>query len=213
MKTKLLLFFVSIIFSGLASGQAVTGKVEYQKSEQPAAIIELPYSPETVEGAIKEHLAKSGSKPNQSKGFTGYKNVQLSLADAAPSDVYFKIDRKSRKENNMSVVYMVVTKRDENPATRSSVDNGGIDQAQAFLNNIGPVIDSYSLELEIRQQEEELKKAQKKYDNLMEEGRDLEKRKKSLEDKLVENSQNQEKQQLEIEKQRAAMDNLVKKRL
>ena len=201
-----------LVSAKISLSQAVGGKVEYQKSQQPAAIVELPYNPDLVEGALKAHFSKKGVKSSSTKGFTYFKNVQLSAADASSSDLYFKIDRKSRKESETSVVYLVVTKPNENPTTRSSEDNMGVEQARNFLNDINPSIDAFSLELSIKSQDELVKKAEKKYNSLMDDAKDLEKRKRSLEEKIVENMQDQDKQKSEVEKQKQVLEALTLKR-
>jgi hypothetical protein len=209
---KYLLILIIVVAAKTGFSQAVSGKVEYQKSQQPAAIVELPFNADLVAGALKDHFSKKGIKDFSSKGFIGFKGVQLSAADPTSSDLYFKIDRKSRKENDVTVVYMVVTKPNENPGTRSSEDNAGITQAKNFLNEIGSSIDSYSLDLSIKSQDDEIKKAEKKYNSLVDDGKDLEKRKKNLEDKILENIQDQGKQKNEVEKQRQQLEVLYGKR-
>ena len=159
---KCLLILLVLVSVKPAFSQAVSGRVEYQKSQQPAAIVELPYNADLVEGALKDHFSKKGIKESSSKGFLVFKNVQLSAADPLSSDLYFRIDRKSRRDNDASVAYMVVTKPNEDPGTRSSDDNAGIEQAKNFLNEIGTSIDSYSLDLSIKNQDDETKKAEKK---------------------------------------------------
>jgi hypothetical protein len=211
MKKFLLILFI-LTSAKLSFSQAVAGKVDYQKSSQPATIIELPYNPDLVNAALKDHFSKKGVKESSSKGFSVYKGIQLTAADPTPSDLYFKIDRKSRKESDIAVVYLVVTKPNENPATRSSEDNYGMDQAAIFLSDIGPSIEAYSLNQNIKGQDDAVKKAEKKYNNLVDEGKDLEKRRKSLEDKIQENFRDQENQRNEVEKQRQALEALSSKR-
>lgn len=199
---KVYISFIALLLFKISIGQALVGKVEYQKAMQTAAVVELPFSSDLVEGAIKDYLAKKGSKANQSKGFTVFKNVQLASSDPTATDLYFKIDRKSKKENDVSVVYLLVAKPTENLATRSSEDNFGMEGAKAFLNEISPSITGYSLELQIKDQEEAVKKAEKRFNNLMDDQKDLESRKKGIEEKIQDNLKDQEKQKMEIEKQR-----------
>ncbi len=208
-------FFLILFILGSATfgfSQAIATKVDYQKSSQPATVIELPYNPDLVSGALKDHFSKKGVKESSSKGFLVYKGVQLAAADPNPSDLYFKIDRKSRKESDIAVVYLLVTKPGENPATRSSEDNYGMNQAAIFLSDIGPSIEAYSLEQNIKGQDDAVKKAEKKYNSLVDDGKDLEKKKKSIEDKIQENIKDQENQRVELEKQKQALEALNSKR-
>ncbi len=208
--------FLSILFivasAKLSFSQAIAGKVDYQKSSQPATIIELPYNSDLVNAALKDHFSKNGVKESSSKGFSVYKGVQLTAADPTPSDLYFKTDRKSRKENDIAVVYMIVTKPGENPATRSSEDNYGMDQAAIFLTDIGPSIEAYSLGQNIKGQDDAVKKAEKKYNSLVDDGKDLEKQRKKIEDKIQDNIKDQENQRNEVEKQKQALEVLNSRR-
>jgi hypothetical protein len=209
---KLLPLLLMLISAKLSFSQAVAGKVDYQKSSQPASIIELPYNPDLIEAALKDFLGKKGVKESSSKGFSQYRGVQLAAADPTLSDLYFKIDRKSRKEREISVVYLVVTKPGENPSTRSSEDNYGTDQAKNFLNDIGPSIEAYSLDQNIKGQDDVVKKAEKKLNNLVDDGKDLEKQKKRIEDKIQDNIKDQDNQKNEVQKQKQALDALNSKR-
>ena len=209
---KLCLFLFASLSIKVSISQALVGKVEYQKAMQTAAIVELPFSSDLVEGAIKDYLSKKGSKPSTSKGFTVFKNVQLASSDPTATDLYFKIDRKSKKEDDVSVVYLLVAKPTENMATRSSEDNFGMEGAKAFLNEITPSITGYSLELQIKDQQEAVKKAEKKFNSLVDDQKDLASRKKDIEDRIQDNLREQDKQKQEVEKQRQLLEELGAKR-
>ena len=211
MKRALLLTI--ILFAAKYSfTQAVEGKVEYQKSQQPAAIVELPYSPAFVESSLRGYLEKKGAKGEEIKGFQSFRNVRLGIGDTALTDMYFKIDQKSRQEKEKSIVYLVVAKPNENVATRSGEDRTSIDQAKAFLDEFVPSIESYNSEVLIRGQEENIKKAEKKYNALMEEAQELEKRKQNIEQKILENKQHQEKQRSEVDREKSSLQTIISKK-
>jgi len=212
MKRFLSILFVLLAVIKISFSQAIAGKVDYQKSVQPASIIELPYNPDLIEGMLKDHFSKKGAKQSSSKGFLVYKGVQLTAADPASSDLYFKVDRKSRRESDRAVVYLVVTRPGENPATRSSEDNYGTDQAANFLNEMGSSVEAYSLEQDIKGQDDNIKKAERKYKNLVDDGSDLDKQKRRIDDKIQENIKNQNNQKNELEKQRQLLESLNAKR-
>ena len=99
---KICLSFSLFLFAGIVYGQATEGTVQYQKNEQPAAVIELPYSPDVVKDAMSDYLSKKGrSKGNDIKGFTTYRNTQALQSDSANADLYFKVERKSRQEKEI----------------------------------------------------------------------------------------------------------------
>jgi hypothetical protein len=58
-----------LFITGLVYGQAQEGRVEYQKSLQPAAVIELPYAPDLVNAAMNDYLSKKGNPGGRLKRF------------------------------------------------------------------------------------------------------------------------------------------------
>src|SRR5438067_3924123 len=99
------LFLFTIIY-----GQATEGTVEVQKNLQPAAVIELPYSPDRVHSAMDDYLSKKGrSRSTDIKGFTTFRNTQAAPTDSVNADLYFKVERKSRKEKEVSIVSLLLT--------------------------------------------------------------------------------------------------------
>ena len=69
---KLILLAVFILFSAsftVKAQQAYDSKMDYQKSSIAVASIELAYSQDVVEDAIKDYMSKHGHKNSNSKGF------------------------------------------------------------------------------------------------------------------------------------------------
>ncbi|HKP32893.1 MAG TPA: hypothetical protein VJT83_09205 [Chitinophagaceae bacterium] len=211
--TRIILACILVLACNVALAQEPTeGKTEFQKKDQPAAVIELPYPPDVVEDAIKGYLTKKGVKGNSSKGVQIFKGTKLSDLDLSNSDLYFKVERKSRKEKDASVVYLFVTKENESPGARIDGDNYGVEGAKSFLKDMLPSIEAHNLEVDISGQEAALKKAERKYDNLTDEAKDLEKRMKKLEDNIEENKRDIEKQRIEVENQRRILETMRAKR-
>jgi peptidoglycan hydrolase CwlO-like protein len=128
------------------------------------------------------------------------------------SDLYFKIERKSRREKDLTVVSLVVGKASEDIKARVSPDNSTLDGAKDLLNDMVGSIDAYNLEIQIKDQEETVKKNQRKYDGLIDDQKDYEKKIKNLQDKLEENRKDQQKQQDEVKKQQSLLETLKGKR-
>lgn len=212
MKKILLLVIVSFFINQSFAQDITEGKVDFQKKEQAALIVELPYSPGVVEDAIKDYMNKRGLKSNSAKGYNLFKGTRLDSLGGEENDLYFKVERKSRKEKDASVVYLFVTKPNENPADRLPAETSGLSSARSFLSRMMPSVDAYNLEMEIGGQEGEIKKAEKKYDKLIDEQGDLQKRLKKLQENIEDNKKEQEKQKQEIEKQKGILDNMRGKR-
>ena len=211
---KLLLAAIVSFFSIAAFAQinAMEGKIEYQKGDKAVAIIELPYHPDVVEDALKDYMAKKGLKNDKSKGFYTYKSTKLTNADAENNDLYFKVERKSRRDKDVAIVYLLVGRPGENVALRATDDKYKIDEGREFLNAMVPSIEAYNLEVEIKQQEETVKKAEKKLTSLEDDQKDMEKKIKALQDKLEENKIEQKKQVEEVAKQKGALEAMLGRR-
>jgi len=209
MKRNLLVTLLSLsVLIAQSQIEAKEGKLNIKKSEKNTAVIELPYPPEVVEEAIRKQFALSGIKPDKSNGFQVFRGVRLDESDDELNDLYFKVERKSKKEKNISVVNLIVAKRGHDIAAKT-LDNpymvsGGI----RFLNDITPSVESHNLNVEIEKQDEVVQKSEKKLKELEEEQEDIEKRIKKMQEKLEENKKNQEKQAEEIISQKKAHDAL-----
>ena len=208
----LVLIAVVVITIVKAQPQAFEATTDFQKTTQPAAIIELPYSESIVEKAVSDYMNRKGMKGNDSKGFKVFRNYKLRDTQDYMSDLYFKIERKSRKEKDLTVVSLVVGKASEDVKARVSPDNSTLDGAKDLLKDMVSSIDAYSLEVQIKDQEETVKKTQRKYDGLIDDQKDYEKKIKNLQDKLEENRKDQLKQQDEVKKQQSLLETLKGKR-
>ena len=205
-------FSIALIFlAAIVYGQATEGTVQYQKADQPAAVIELPYSPDVVRDAMRDYLSKKGkSKGDDRKGFTTYRNTQALQSDSANADLYFKVERKSRQEKEISVVSLLLTTPEG--GSSQNLHYLQMDQAKTYLNDLAPAIEAYQLELQIKEQNEKVIRAEAKYKGLTDDGTDLEKKRVEIEKKLADNKQDVQKQAAEVEAQKQRLSQLVEQR-
>lgn len=200
MKLFILTAFVSILLSPhlFAQTDPIEGTIEYQKGVKRAAVVELPFSPDVVEGALKQYLAKSGVKEERLKGMQVFKNARLTPTDGEAADLYFKVDKKSRRDDNTSVVYLIMGRPNENVALRTADDGYRIQDAKAFLGSFQPQAQSYELEQNISKNEDNIKKSERKMNDLQDD-------RKRLEKKIQE-------QQQELDRLKAEKETLLGKR-
>lgn len=211
--TKILLTAFFAFTTLLSISQSKEGTLEYMKTKQPAAVIEFPYSEDVVEGAIKSHFEKQGAKISDSKGLLIIKGASIGAgSDNEPLDLYFKIERKSRKEKDFTTVYLAAAHPGENLAARTGEDRFGLAQSQAYLNSLSPQIENHSVGLQVIEQEETIKKANKKYNGLVADSIDYQKKKLALDQKIVDNSKMQEDQRVELERQKQILEALKARR-
>lgn len=205
----LLILLLSTALSTRINAQAVVAtesKVEHTKGDKIAAVIELPYPVEEVEAAIEEHFSKKGGKSDKSKGYQIFRNMKISDEEVELNDLHFKVERKSGKEKDITLVYLLVGRPSENVGARSSVDRHKINEAKAFLNQLTPSVEARHLDVQIVGQEEVMKKTTKRNLQLIDEQKELEEKIKSLQLKLDQNKIEQQKQSEELTRQQGILD-------
>ena len=216
---KNFIFTISAIALLMATGfaQAYEGSIEYGKQKQQAFIIEYSYSPEAVENAIIQKMERMGYKGkeqkgmfNKDKGFIIFKSAYITDISDKSMDYIIKVEQKSRKEKDASILYLVINKDNEN--AMKSFDAYDVNRAKGFLNNLLPDVEAANLELQIKDQEEIIAKAEKKLKNLQSDREDMEKKIKKLQDDIKDNLKDQENTQKDIENQVQALEALKIKR-
>lgn len=210
---KKVIGFSSLVLLSLFSyGQSQEGTVEYQKKLQPAVVIELPYSPSVVNAAMNDYLSKKGkSKGSDIKGFTTYRNTQVLQSDSSNADLYFKTERKSRKEKEVTVVSLLLMPADTQINT-ANLHYLSVEDGKNFLNDLAMAIDAYNLELTIKGQNDAVIKSEAKYKSLANEGDDLEKKKTAIEKKIADNKNDQQQQLKEVDNQKQKLAQWVSQR-
>lgn len=206
---------VMVFLKTAAYSQAVAteGKIEYQRGEKPAAIIELPYRSDLIEDALKQKLAKKGVKEEHIKGMQVFKGSRLTPTDGEVVDMYFRVERKGRKDNNSSVVYLILGRPNENVALRTSDDAYRIQEGRDFLNGLVPEVEAYKLETDITSLEESIKKSEKDLENLTGDQKSLENKIRDLQDRLTQNKLDQDAANAQLIKLRADRDSLISRRI
>jgi hypothetical protein len=209
---KSIVSFTVLLISVFSYSQAQEGTVEYQKKTQPAAVIELPYPPSFVDAAMNDYLSKKGkSRSNDIKGFATFRNTSPVQNDSVNADLYFKTERKSRKEKEVTVLSLLVMPTDEQTNAKN-LHYLNMEEAKNYLNDLAYAIDAYNLELTIKDQNDAVIKAEAKYKNLLNDAEELEKKRTAFDKKIADNSHEQQQQLKEIENQKQKLSQLVSQR-
>lgn len=212
MKTKLLLIPIFSFFFLTVNSQAIYTQADYNKLKKPALLAELPFSDNTVKDAILDHMKTKGYKQDKNKDYLVFKGVSLTELGPGQYDLYFKIDEKSRKERDKSMVTMFISKGYEN-FVGADTEPDLINNGKTFLDGFLGTTASYDLELQIKSQDEAVKKAERRLQDMMNDKSELEKRIARLQDELAQNAKNQIDQQSEIDKQKQILQTLISKRI
>jgi hypothetical protein len=208
---KLLLSAAIFFVTATVFAQARTATADYNKTIQPAIEIEVPFEEKTVLKSLVEKMEKKGYKGKESKDYTVFKGVNMSELGSGTYDVYFKTDKKSRKEKDITILTMLISGGYEKFIGEGD-EPSLFNNAKSFLNSNMETAVAYDLELQIKEQEEATQKATKKYNNSVEDGQDLVKKKEKIEKEIVENTQKQADTKAESEKQLQILETLKAKR-
>jgi len=208
---KIYLTSLVIFSAGAIYAQSYEGKIDYQKTQQAVAIIQLPCSRTAVEDGLSEYMAKKGAKSAGMKSFTVFRSVRLNDADTALADLYFIAQPKSRQEKDITLLTLLPVKKNQDILTRPSEDNALMAAARSFLDSLAPSLEAYNVNLQANDQEDHLQKARRKMDGLIDDQRDLEKKIRRLEANLDENKKDQAKQAADLQSNIKAGDDDKKK--
>lgn len=199
------------------------GVVEYQKTKQFAKMFDFNYPARDLESAIEKYLEKNGTKVRSNKGMSYSKKVKLSSAEDRYYDVYYKVSGKGKGDNATSTLTVILAEPDENILLRPAVTDAETagttapasfagTAALGFFNDLGTVVGNHQYEKQVMQYEEEFKKAERKYNKLIDDGKDLERRKQRIEKEIADNIQEQEKQAREVEKAKGLLEQIRAKK-
>jgi hypothetical protein len=208
---KIIGLIVLIAVCAVAQAQSYTGTADYKKMSRQAIFNEVPFADKVTEAAIQDSLEKLGYKPKESKGFMVYKGVKISSLSNEPLDIYISVERKSKKEKEVSVITMLLARGEDNFVTQG-VDPKIIENGKSFLNGFTNHIESYNLEQQIAEMEEVRIANEKKTNSLAGDADDLQKKKKKLEKEIEDNIKEQADHKEATEKHLQNLEALKSKR-
>jgi hypothetical protein len=209
---KILVLSLCIGLSLLGFSQSRYSFVQFNKKDVPAISAEIGFKEETTADAIFNNLEKRGYKSKKAKDdFRLFSGVSMKELGEGVYDIYIQVVRKSRQEKEVSTVTMLISKGYENFATDES-DSALIANAKVYILSLRNIAAEYDLELQIKDQEDVVKKTDKKFVNLTDDGISLQKKKKKLEDDITQNTNEVANQKSECEKQKQILDTLKSKK-
>lgn len=181
---------------------AYESSVKFSKTNENAVVIDFNKPGNIVEAALKDRLDKEGLGKSKSKnGFTYYAGTIWKSVSADKLDIYFKVDSKKER----STVMLLMSKGYDNFITSGS-DATVIENGKAFLNSLGQSIDAYQLGVDIKAQEEAVKKAEKAYSNSVDNGKSLLSDKEKIEKKIAENEKEQAEKSKILEEEKRKLE-------
>jgi len=180
---KLIVVNAITLFSGLIMyGQAREASVMIDKENRNAVMISIEQPQKITTDALQQRLERSGLKERPRNGVAKYKGVTLSEISPDKLDIYTKVEKGP---NNGSVVYMAVS-RGYNNFTNSTADSALTENVKTFLQSFVKDAETHSADIGISNQISDVNKDEKIYERLLEEQKDLQKKKSNVEKRLIE---------------------------
>lgn len=181
------------------------GKVKYQKVEHDATVFELPYPKDQVEEGMQKLAEQRGVKAKEKNGFYEVKNVTILKLNSKTFDMYYKVERDGK---SASKVYMILAEPGEDLGSRTSSHHALLAAAGGLgvVAALGSSLNDHDQGVKVKQQESEIKEAERKYDNLLEEQKRLEKKLSDIQKDLEKNKTDQARLQSELESRKSALD-------
>lgn len=211
MKKIIIICLLFLSTHTIINAQSSTGSVDYNKVSQTAVINEMPFAPEITEDAIVGKMKSLGYSSKSSKGFMMFKGVKLAELGPDTYDLYYKVEKKSKKEKDKSIVSLLLSKGYDNFASETT-DPTLFANAKTFMNGLVNVTAAADLERQIEEQESLVKKADKKYNGSVDDGESLEKKKRQIEQDIQDNIKEQAAKKAEAASQLQILETLKGKR-
>ena len=156
-------------------------------------------------------LAKMGYKGreekgmfNKDKGFNIYKEATVNDISPGKYDYVINIERKSKKESDESVLYLLILNNDVNALPLLSGEEK--ERAKAFLEDLTLEVEDAHIDILIAAQAGVVTNAEKKLKQLQTDSVELQNKITKLQEDMSTNSKAQETQLAELENQRKILE-------
>lgn len=178
---QIFLAIAMLVVCGYAIGQATPVSTMIEKTNRDAVMITINQPLKVTIDALQEKLSHAGLNERVRRGAASYKGVTLSEISKDKIDLYTKVESGP---NNTSTVYMAVSKGYNN-FTSAGTDSVLTENVITFLNSFVKDADNHFADLDISHQISDVNKSEKKYQQLVDEQTDLEKKKAAIDVRLA----------------------------
>jgi hypothetical protein len=209
MKTKMMrrisAFVVAGLFAFNASAQnAHEVSVSINKETKTAFQADYPVSDDLIKITLEDRLRSANlPKGKSAKGYTLYKEVVFPELSTNKIDIYTKVDGK---KTNATIVMLVATGYDN--FISSSNDAATAANVIAFLNRLVSDAATMQIKINIANQEDVVKNAEKELKKTNNDNADLLKDKEKIEKKIVESNSTVDKASKSLDAERAKLESL-----
>jgi hypothetical protein len=210
MKYTLLILLLLVCHSG--QSQSYEGTVKHRNRQQPAAILEVAHPEDMVMAAMAQYLNKKmKSAETDIKGFATFRNSQMPDT-GLNADLYFKVERKSARETEVTVISLLITTLDLSQVPPDTLYYLKMKDAKAYLDDLAIGIAAYDLEKRIDRLRDDIYFEESVYSNLDDDARKIERDKTILEERALANNKILKAKRAEIDLQKKELARFMKQR-
>jgi len=189
-------------------GQARDASVMIDKENRNAVMIVIDQPEKITRDALQQRLERSGLKERSKEGVIKYKGVILSEISPDKVDIYTKVEAGP---NNSSVVYMAVSRGYDN-FTNNVADSAITQNVKIFLESLVKDANTQSADVGIKNQIKGVVNDEKEYVRLLDEQKDLQKKKSVIDNRLAEIQNELNLRAEEINKKKTGVEDAKTKR-
>ena len=197
---KYFLMIVMAITLQNSYGQVYESKMDYNKTSQAAVVAEYKYPEEIVQKTLGDKLERMGYKIKNTKGFLVVSNAVIGSVRSKPLEYAFKVERKGRKEKDITLLSAIINENDVNVTADNS------EKLKSFLTELIPSIEATNVDFMVNEQFAAVVKSQKKLKNLQNDQNSMERKVRNLQDDIKKNAKDQDEMQKEILRQQEVLD-------
>lgn len=171
--------------------------VSFNGTNYNGLIAEVQAPPNIVVGVLKDKFASQGVKPKEIDDFLVFRNVILKSVDSAkPMDAFFKVEKKSKNEKDVSTLSFLAANQGEIPdkKVKGSAATVAVTAAvsEEILTSFNPQLDVKVFEKKLSDKQDEIKQHEKELKDLYDDSVKYVKQQIDLEDDISKNKKEQE---------------------
>lgn len=195
--------FVVVLFICVVQAKAQIARetrLNALDSDRFALSIEILHEPKVVEEAWNQKTSDLKIKGKTNKGLLIYEGVKVLDIHYEAIGLYVKMEKLDKAKTN----FTIAISKGAGDFVDDTNDKKMIDNAKNFLVHFAAYCDQYKLKLDIKELEDQIKKAQKEQEKLVDEG-------KKLEQQIQKNKADQEAKTKEIQNLQSSLEQLRSK--
>lgn len=173
--------FAAVLFGSMVQSQPSDVSIMVDKTNRNAVMITISQPEKITVETIRQRFLRAGLKERSKNGMTRYEGVTLSEISPDKVDIYTKVEEGP---NNTSIVYMAVA-RQYAMSANTAADSLVTQNVKTFLQSLEKDAAHHFADVQISEQINDLGKDEKAYQRLLDEQRDLEKKRSGIESRLT----------------------------